>query len=735
MDGPSQRLQRQFWDGFFSEHIFNLGALNADSHEDNAWCINSTYIRWCVYESNLFGDPHTRLRGGLEGPYLSVVASILDDSSGDGDGLLNPGDEVGVTLTVQNVGTEPVYGAQAELTTADPMLSIAAPATLPLGDLAPGETAQVEYTVTISASCPTPHTFALTLNMTDNAAGAWSSDISEPIVRTSHISVSPTELSQTLEMDGSASQVVTVTNGTSAEEALTWNASVAPPGYDVSDSDTAGGPVYNWQDISGTGTQITGFGDDTNVGPFDIGFSFPFYDGSFSTFRVCSNGWLSFTSTSTAYSHRSLPSTSAPENLVAFFWDDLDFRNGGAAYYQRVDPDTLVVQFENVPYYGSTTNRVTCQALLKSDGSIIFQYQRVDVATGCTVGIQDATQAKGVQVAYNQTYVQPNLAVQLTPQTPWLTVAPTSGSTPVGASFPIDATFDATGLEAGTYNSSILINSNDLQNPLVVIPVTLTVVPTQPPAAPSDLAASPASASRIDLTWTDNANNETGFKLERKTGSGGTWLQIATPAANATSYSDTGLTASTTYVYRICATNALGDSDWSNEANATTPSGPPVAGYSRWFDASLITGVADGGSVSMWADLSGNNANATVPSGNAAPVYVADAGTGTGLGALYFARNSGPSNSAALRFASDGNIRTVFAVFKGSSFLLTAASSYHFHRPGDTNAADPLWHSTHASANIKNGATYVNGTQVNGTAFAMPTNLHNGFNLVEVVTT
>ena len=96
-------------------------------------------------------------------------------------------------------------------------------------------------------------------------------------------------------------------------------------------------------------------------------------------------------------------------------------------------------------------------------------------------------------------------------------------------------------------------------------------------AAPTALAATATSSSQINLTWADNSNNETGFKLERKTGSGGTYAQIATPAANATSYSDSGLSAATQYVYRVRANNAAGDSAFSAEANATTLLNLPVA--------------------------------------------------------------------------------------------------------------------------------------------------------------
>ena len=97
------------------------------------------------------------------------------------------------------------------------------------------------------------------------------------------------------------------------------------------------------------------------------------------------------------------------------------------------------------------------------------------------------------------------------------------------------------------------------------------------PAAPSGLSATAASSSRIDLSWTDNSNGETGYKIERKIGAGGTYSQVGTVGANVPSYSNTGLSGSKTYYYRVMAYNVTGDSAQSNEANATTPATPKLA--------------------------------------------------------------------------------------------------------------------------------------------------------------
>ncbi len=87
---------------------------------------------------------------------------------------------------------------------------------------------------------------------------------------------------------------------------------------------------------------------------------------------------------------------------------------------------------------------------------------------------------------------------------------------------------------------------------------------------PSNLTATAVSETQIDLSWNDNSDNESGFKLERSPGGADIWTQIATVEANVTTYADTELTCETTYDYRVRAYNTSGDSDYSNIATATT---------------------------------------------------------------------------------------------------------------------------------------------------------------------
>ncbi len=95
-----------------------------------------------------------------------------------------------------------------------------------------------------------------------------------------------------------------------------------------------------------------------------------------------------------------------------------------------------------------------------------------------------------------------------------------------------------------------------------------------PPTAPSSFSGSADSDTSITWTWTDNANSETGFKLYSSSN-----VLIATiSTANATSYTETALTASTSYTRKLVAYNSAGNSSYSNSDSVTTdaPTGTPT---------------------------------------------------------------------------------------------------------------------------------------------------------------
>src|ERR1700693_330612 len=145
--------------------------------------------------------------------------------------------------------------------------------------------------------------------------------------------------------------------------------------------------------------------------------------------------------------------------------------------------------------------------------------------------------------------------------------------------------------------------------------------PGVPPVAPSSLVAIASSSITTSLRWLDNSNNETGFKIERKTGISGTYAEIARPGPDRSFFNDSGLAPTTPYCYRVSATDADGDSGYSNESCATTlppPGAPPVAQFAvrpgsaepgqtvAFFDAST-------GTPSSWSWSFGDGSASSAP--------------------------------------------------------------------------------------------------------------------------
>jgi Secretion system C-terminal sorting domain/Carboxypeptidase regulatory-like domain len=163
--------------------------------------------------------------------------------------------------------------------------------------------------------------------------------------------------------------------------------------YIFKDSDEPGGPVYDWIDISATGTEVAfndQLGDDDYIGPYAIGFSFPFYGNDRTQVYLHSNGVISFEDWGNAAGSENTDIQDIAGLLwgasLCFYWDNLDPDNGeegdpddSKVYYQTLSVDdqpAMVISYINVDVYpaGSLQENLTAQVILFEDGQIRFQY-------------------------------------------------------------------------------------------------------------------------------------------------------------------------------------------------------------------------------------------------------------------------------------------------------------------------------------------------------------------------
>jgi gliding motility-associated-like protein len=160
--------------------------------------------------------------------------------------------------------------------------------------------------------------------------------------------------------------------------------------------------AYNPYPTTG-GTVIGGFTDNSNQGPLPLGFNFPFFGTNYNQLWLCSNGWITFTNpTSTTAVPTVLPSAAAPNNIIAWAWDDINWTLGGGtfSYYTGgVAPNQyLVLNFINAPL-DLSTQTVSVQVVLYQNGLIEMNNISVVPASGTglmTQGIENASGTIGV---------------------------------------------------------------------------------------------------------------------------------------------------------------------------------------------------------------------------------------------------------------------------------------------------------------------------------------------------
>jgi len=174
--------------------------------------------------------------------------------------------------------------------------------------------------------------------------------------------------------------------------------------------DNEDGARYEWIDITQgamEGEVVANVGDDDNHGPYEMGWDFNFYGRDFNTFRVCSNGWISFTSQATFYNvageNADFPHGGGyPENVIAPFMADLI--NGGGTpvrYYTNAEDRILIVAWDGILCYGNRNVSYSFEIILTGNGKIKFQYQTdepMDQNHQVLCGIQNADRDIGLTV-------------------------------------------------------------------------------------------------------------------------------------------------------------------------------------------------------------------------------------------------------------------------------------------------------------------------------------------------
>lgn len=152
--------------------------------------------------------------------------------------------------------------------------------------------------------------------------------------------------------------------------------------------------------LTGASSTVS-LGDDAVSVDLPIGFDFNFFCTTYSQFRISSNGFVTFASSTASgcCSGQSLPNASAPNNLIAFAWEDIDPGNGGQPAENLIRYETtgtapnriLIVDFFNVDHF-SNGNNITVQTLLYESTNIIEIHTTTMPTDGGnhTMGIENA---------------------------------------------------------------------------------------------------------------------------------------------------------------------------------------------------------------------------------------------------------------------------------------------------------------------------------------------------------
>ncbi|MEO0189704.1 MAG: C25 family cysteine peptidase [candidate division WOR-3 bacterium] len=328
---------------------------------------------------------------------LSYLYNTIEDSLGNNNGIVDPGETILLWATIKNVGGVAAPNVRAILRTTDTLVAISDSISF-YGNLNPGSISSGLNPFVFTVAPKTyAHLIPFDLIMMDANDSTWYASFSL----------------MTTGLSGGGS-------GTGPD----------PYGYYIyDDTDTLTGraPNYAWFEIAssagGPGTiiwEITN--EDADTVTLTLPFTFKFYGVDYNTIGICSNGFVEIGGATYPYSYNDpIPTVGRAKRFAAPYWDDLDPSSSGHGdiyYYYDPTHHLWYVEFYQVALgYGSGAWQ-TFQIVLRDpnyyptptgDGEILFYYNTISNATSNTVGIEDETETRGLQYLFDDNY-DPNAA-------------------------------------------------------------------------------------------------------------------------------------------------------------------------------------------------------------------------------------------------------------------------------------------------------------------------------------
>ena len=196
-------------------------------------------------------------------------------------------------------------------------------------------------------------------------------------------------------------------------------------GYRWLDSDEENGPEFEWIDIEDDGDRLQA-GDDWNSGRLDLGFAFPYYDEEHEWFRLCSNGWITFSDFNGGnIGLVQMPNQGQPNATIAVNNYDLNPAAGGSVIYWTNEEDMAIASWIEVPRWNNNNVVTTFQIILMGNGRILIQFgeqQNADQVNGeRNIGFEDHGGQDGLSIMFHNVGIEEELAIRIGAQSGWVT--------------------------------------------------------------------------------------------------------------------------------------------------------------------------------------------------------------------------------------------------------------------------------------------------------------------------